>query len=222
MNPFLSAPRFPVGLYGVTPEWDDTARLLDAVRQAASGGMRALQLRRKLASPAHRLAQARACADLCRELGVVFLINDDSVLAREVGADGVHLGREDGDPALVRRTAGTDLLIGASCYDDAALAARMVVADVDYVAFGAVYPSSVKPDAVRAPLALLTQVRASLQSLAPRRPAVVAIGGITPENAGAVVQAGADAVAVITGLFEATDIAAAARRCQAHFSSLSD
>jgi thiamine-phosphate pyrophosphorylase len=210
--------RFPQGLYGVTPEWDDTDHLVHAVRQAAAGGMRTLQLRRKNATPEHRLAQARALADVCRELGLIFIVNDHWSLALEAGADGVHLGRDDDDPASVRRAAGSKLLIGASCYDNYALALLMIAADVDYVAFGAVYPSPTKPHAVRAPLALLTQIRTTLSSGPNPRPAVVAIGGITPGNALPVVQAGADAIAVITGLFEAADVADAARRCQAAFS----
>jgi thiamine-phosphate pyrophosphorylase len=212
--------RFPRGLYGVTPEWDDTDRLEQAVRQAAAGGMRALQLRRKNATPEHRLAQARVLADVCHELGLIFMVNDHWSMALEAGADGVHLGREDDDPVAVRRAAGSKLLIGASCYDDFDLASRMIAADVDYIAFGAVYPSPTKPHAVRAPLTLITRVRAVLASTDAPRPAIAAIGGITPDNALPVVQAGADSVAVITGLFEALDIADAARRCEAAFTSI--
>jgi thiamine-phosphate pyrophosphorylase len=211
--------RFPRGLYGVTPEWDDTDRLVRAVREAAAGGMRALQLRRKNANPEHRLAQARVLAEVCHELGLIFMVNDHWSLALEAGADGVHLGREDDDPVSVRRAAGSKLLIGASCYDDYALATRMIAADVDYIAFGAVYPSPTKPHAVHAPLALLTRIRSVLNRGPTPRPAIVAIGGITPDNTLPVVQSGADAVAIITGLFEAADIADAARRCQAAFSS---
>ncbi|SAI72705.1 thiamine-phosphate pyrophosphorylase [Bordetella ansorpii] len=212
--------RFPRGLYGVTPEWDDTDRLLLAVQQAAAGGMRTLQLRRKDVPDAARAAQARALAPLCRELGVVLMINDHWRLALEVGADGVHLGRDDGDLAEVRRLA-PDLIVGASCYDELDRARRQMDAGADYIAFGAVFPSPTKPQAVHAPLALLGQAR-ELTGQQPRpRPAVVAIGGITPQNALLAVQAGADAIAVITGLFEAPDIAAAARACAAPYAPAS-
>jgi len=213
----MTALRFPRGLYGVTPEWDDTGKLLRAVRQAAAGGMRALQLRRKAISEERRAAQARELAALCRDLGVVFLINDHWRLALEVGADGVHLGRDDADPVEVRREAGPDLLIGVSCYNDLDRARRLLQAEPDYIAFGAVFTSPTKPQAVHAPLSLLAQAHELAKGHSLPRPAVAAIGGITPDNAVLVAQAGADAVAVITGLFEAPDITAAARACAAPF-----
>jgi len=208
-----TATRFPSGVYGVTPEWDDTARLAEAVRAAARGGMRALQLRRKQASPERRRRQAETLAALCRELGVVFMVNDDWRLALDVGADGAHLGREDGAIEAARRAAGAGLILGSSCYDDLERARAMLAAGADYIAFGAVYASSSKPQAVRAPLALLGQARALVDALPAPRPAVVAIGGITPENAAAVAQAGAESLAMISGLFDAPDIEAAARSC---------
>jgi thiamine-phosphate pyrophosphorylase len=216
----MTALRFPRGLYGVTPEWDDTARLLRAVQQAAAGGMQALQLRRKDVPQALRREQALALGRACRELGVVFLVNDHWELALEVGADGVHLGRDDADVAAVRSRA-PDLIIGASSYDDIERARTMLDAGADYIAFGAVYPSPTKPAAVRAPLALFGQARALVQALPLPRAAVVAIGGITPANAALVAQAGADSVAVITGVFEAPDIAAAAAECARPFASAS-
>lgn len=214
----MTALRFPRGLYGVTPEWDDTDRLLRSVRQAAAGGMRSLQLRRKDIPDAQRAEQARVLAPLCRELGVVFLINDHWRLALEVGADGVHLGRDDADVAAVRAQAGPDLLIGASCYNELDRAVRQLDAGADYIAFGAVFPSPTKPQAVHAPLPLLGQAQALAAVRGLPRPAVVAIGGITPANAALAVQAGADAIAVITGVFEAPDVRAAARACSAPYS----
>jgi thiamine-phosphate pyrophosphorylase len=212
----MTALRFPRGLYGVTPEWDDTDRLLRAVRQAAAGGMRALQLRRKDVPVQARREQAIALKQACRELGVVFLVNDHWELALEVGADGVHLGRDDGDPADVRSRA-PDLVIGASCYDDIGRARDALRAGADYIAFGAVFPSPTKPAAVRAPLSLFAEARELVENGPNPRPAVVAIGGITPANATLVAQAGADAVAVITGVFEAPDIGAACAQCARAF-----
>lgn len=222
----MTALRFPAGLYGVTPEWDDTDRLLHAVRTAAAGGMRALQLRRKNADSVQRAAQARALAPLCRELGVVFLINDHWRLALEVGADGAHLGRDDGDLAQARADAGPGLILGASCYNELDRAQTLLDAGADYIAFGAVFSSPTKPQAVQAPLSLLAQARALATEHAKAharisgnstRAAVVAIGGITPALAPQVAQAGADSIAVITGLFEAPDIQAAAVACTAPF-----
>src|SRR5690606_20332060 len=213
--------RFPGGLYGVTPEWDDTDRLADAVRRAAAGGMTALQLRRKTATEAQRAAQAHVLADVCRELGVVFLVNDHWRLALDVGADGAHLGRDDGDLAQARAQAGSGLLLGASCYNDLARARELLDAGADYIAFGAVFPSATKPLAVRAPVSLLAQARELAAGMPGPRPAVVAIGGITPANAPQVAQAGADSIAVINGLFEAPDIQQAAAACAAPFSASS-
>lgn len=209
--------RFPSGLYGVTPEWDDTDRLLQAVRDAAAGGMRSLQLRRKNVPDAVRAAQARALAPLCRELGLVFLINDDWRLALDVGADGAHVGRDDESLAHIRREAGPDLILGGSSYDDLARARELLDAGADYIAFGAMFPSTVKPDTVRAPLSVLTEARRLADERDAPRPAVVAIGGITPANAPLVAQAGADAIAVITSLFEAPSIRAAAMACSAPY-----
>lgn len=214
--------RFPAGLYGVTPEWDDTDRLLKAVRDAAAGGMRSLQLRRKNVPDAVRAAQARALAPLCRELGVVFLINDDWRLALDVGADGAHVGRDDESLAHIRREAGPDLILGGSSYDDLTRARELLDAGADYIAFGAMFPSTVKPDTVRAPLSVLTEARRLADERDAPRPAVVAIGGITPANAPLVAQAGADAIAVITALFEAPSVRAAAVACSAPYSANSN
>lgn len=214
--------RFPTGLYGVTPEWDDTDRLLKAVRDAAAGGMRSLQLRRKNVPDAVRAAQARALAPLCRELGVVFLINDDWRLALDVGADGAHVGRDDESLAHIRREAGPDLILGGSSYDDLTRARELLDAGADYIAFGAMFASTVKPDTVRAPLSVLTEARRLADERDAPRPAVVAIGGITPANAPLVAQAGADAIAVITALFEAPSVRAAAVVCSAPYSANSN
>ncbi|MFJ3464844.1 thiamine phosphate synthase [Achromobacter spanius] len=214
--------RFPAGLYGVTPEWDDTDRLLKAVRDAAAGGMRSLQLRRKNVPDAVRAAQARALAPLCRELGVVFLINDDWRLALDVGADGAHVGRDDESLAHIRREAGPDLILGGSSYDDLTRARELLDAGADYIAFGAMFASTVKPDTVRAPLSVLTEARRLADERDAPRPAVVAIGGITPANAPLVAQAGADSIAVITALFEAPSVRAAAVACSAPYSANSN
>lgn len=188
------------GLYAITP--DDLGRAalegMDRVVAAvASGALCALQYRNKPASVAQRLAQARELAEICRRHGVPLIINDDLELALEVGAAGLHLGREDGDLAGARaRLPGR--ILGASCYNQPDLARRAVAAGADYVAFGSVFPSPTKPGAVRAPLSLF-----SLPLSVPK----VAIGGITLQNAAQVVAAGADCVAVITDLFDAPDVA---------------
>jgi len=205
--------RFVRGLYGLTPEWRDFNRLQSAVFDAHQGGMQALQWRRKDLDGLEQRRAARAMAQWCRTLGLVFIVNDDWRLAAEVDADGVHLGRDDGSVADARRALGAGKIIGYSCYNDPARARLAMDAGADYVAFGAVYPSPSKPDAVRASLSHIAAGRKIAASYAHPRPAVVAIGGITPANAAPVAAAGADSVALIQGLFEAPDIAAAARAC---------
>ncbi len=209
--------RFPRGLYGVTPDWDDTARLLAAIAQAQAGGMVALQLRRKHASAAARLEQALRVRDLCARLSLVLIINDDWRLALSVAADGVHVGRDDADLVSVRAELGPTKIIGCSCYDQVPLAQRQMQAGADYVALGSMYPSAIKPAAVRASLAHVTAARALAQAYPGPRPAICAIGGLSPDNAGVVVEAGADSIAVISALFEAPDIQAAAAGCVALF-----
>ncbi len=195
------------GLYAITPDDTDNTRFVARVSQALEGadegGWAALQYRNKLADPEQRLLQARALAALARSQGVPFIVNDDLELALQVGADGVHLGHQDGSLAEARRRL-PGKLIGASCHDSLAAARAAVAAGADYVAFGSVYPSRTKPGAVRAPLTLFGEARVLGVPL-------VAIGGITLENAPQLLRAGADCLAVISDLFDAPDIAARAR-----------
>ena len=212
--------RFPQGLYGITPDWDDSDRLLAAVQAAIQGGLSALQWRPKGSSHQNRLNQGRQLAQLCKAAGVVFIVNDSMDTALALDADGVHLGRDDGDPRAARALLGHGKIVGCSCYNQPDLARQALAAGADYIAFGAVYPSSVKPDAARATLEHIGQARRlALSWPGVARPAVVAIGGITPDNAAAVVQAGADSIALISALFQAPDIQAAASTCQALFTN---
>jgi thiamine-phosphate pyrophosphorylase len=209
--------KFPAGLYGVTPDWDDATRLEHAVRAAARGGMKALQLRHKTAEPALRRHLAQTLLSVCNELGLVFLINDDWRLALELGAHGVHVGQHDDDPALVRREIGPEMLLGVSCYADPQRAQRLLAHQVAYIAFGAMYASATKPHAPTAPLEVLRAGQALCQAIDAPRPAVVAIGGIGPAQSATLSRAGADSIAVVGSLFLAPDIEAAARALSAPF-----
>jgi thiamine-phosphate pyrophosphorylase len=194
------------GLYAITPDEIDSSRLERSVRTlfgAAARQCAALQYRNKSAGEAVRLQQARRLAALARASGVPFIVNDDVRLAIAVDADGVHLGRDDGDLGGAR-AALRGKLLGVSCYDSIAAARRAVAAGADYVAFGSVFPSATKPDAVRASLRLFEEAKVLAVPL-------VAIGGITPQNAGEVLRAGADALAVISALFDAPDVGARAQ-----------
>ena len=193
------------GLYALTPDLLDTDELVARCESAIAGGAAALQYRNKIASPPLRRAQALALRDLCAGRAIPFIVNDDVNLAFAVDADGVHLGRDDSPVARARQRLGATAIIGASCYDSLARAAAAIEAGADYVAFGSFFPSVVKPDTVRAQPSLLTAAKARWNV------GTVAIGGITPATAPALIAAGADALAVITAVFEAADVAAAAK-----------
>jgi thiamine-phosphate pyrophosphorylase len=199
----------PRGLYLVTPDEADGERLLARVAPVLPFATW-LQYRNKAAGPALRARQAAALQALCATAGVPLIVNDDPALAAAVGAAGAHLGEDDGDIAAARAQLGADAIIGVSCYDDAGRAHAAAAAGADYLAFGAFFPSPTKPGARHARRGLLRQA-ASLGL--PR----VAIGGITPDNAPALIAAGADLVAVVSSVFDAPDPIAAARAYRALF-----
>jgi thiamine-phosphate pyrophosphorylase len=195
----------PRGLYAITPEITDTGALLAQVGAAIEGGASTIQYRTKSPDAHLRLEQAGALAALCRRAGIPLVVNDDVELALRVEAAGVHLGATDGDVGAARARLGPGPLLGASCYNRFELAIAAEAAGASYVAFGSVYPSATKPQAVRAGLDLFREAAARLGVPA------VAIGGITADNAAPLVTSGAHAIAVITDLFDAPDIAARAR-----------
>jgi len=199
------------GLYAVTPETSDDDWLGARVAAVLAGGARVLQYRSKCADARARRRQADRLLGLCRAHRALLIINDDVDLARELGADGVHLGREDLLPAAARAALGDQALVGVSCYDSLGRARAAQAQGADYVAFGSFFASAVKPQAVRAPLELLRSARGVLAL------PLVAIGGITAQNGQALIEAGADALAVISALFEVPDSAAAAQALVALF-----
>ncbi len=200
------------GLYAVTPddaEITSGAGLQDLIARTADvlrGGARVLQYRSKSSDARRRLHMAESLAALCLRHGTLFLVNDDVELARSCGAHGVHLGRDDRSLAAARDRLGPDAVIGASCYDELERGTEALRAGADYLAFGSMFQSRVKPRAVRAPLDLLAAARERFGL------PVVAIGGINLDNAAQVVRAGADAVAVVSAVYDAPDPFAAAKR----------
>lgn len=187
-------------LYAITPDQNDTPRLLAQVEQALSGGASILQYRNKTASATLRLEQAQAIQTLCQRYAVPLIINDHLDLAIAINADGLHLGGDDGDIAAARTVLGPAKWLGASCYNRLELAHAAVAARANYVAFGAMFSSKTKPNAVVASLDLLMQARQQLDC------PICAIGGITAENIGQVRAAGADWIAVVGGIFQADNI----------------
>lgn len=199
------------GLYAITPENPDGARLLADVEGALAGGCRLVQYRDKTSAAPERVARAQALRRLTLGHGARLVINDDIALALLVKADGVHLGRDDGNLVAARALLGPERILGTSCYADFSTAQRAAATGADYVAFGAVYPSPTKPNAVPATVDLFFRAKSALTVPS------CAIGGITLDNAPTLIAAGADLLAVITDLFDAPDIAARAAAYQRLF-----
>ena len=193
------------GLYAITPDEPRTDILLGKVGQALRGGASVVQYRNKTASAALRLTQGRALLALCWEYQVPLIINDHLELALALDAHGLHIGDEDGSVTEARNRLGPDKILGVSCYGRIENALAAAGAGATYVAFGGFFPSKVKPGAARTPVELLGEAKRGLKL------PIVAIGGITLDNAPALLAAGADGVAVISALFEAPDIRGAAR-----------
>jgi thiamine-phosphate pyrophosphorylase len=184
------------GIYLITPDYEDTQALCAQLNCLLQYPIALLQYRNKTANTALKHQQAQALVALCRTTGVPLIINDDWQLALDCGADGVHLGADDADPAFVRQQVGDDMIIGISCYNNFQRAEYLSHADIDYLAFGAIYPSNTKPNAASAELSLLKKAKSL------HKP-IVAIGGINPDNSAAVLESGADFIAVISSVFAA-------------------
>jgi thiamine-phosphate pyrophosphorylase len=200
------------GLYAITDsDLLPADRLVETVSHAITGGAALVQYRDKTSPPQLRRAQAIALQALCETRGVPLIINDDLDLAVHCGAAGVHLGRDDPDPAAARERLGSDAIIGVSCYADLDRARAAAAAGADYLAFGRFFPSSTKPGATPADPDLLRAARQEFTL------PLCAIGGITASNAPLLLEAGADLLAVIHGLFGQPDVRAAAARFQALF-----
>jgi len=202
------------GLYAISDErlHGDTPTLLREMELALRGGLALVQYRAKHLHPDTLEAQAKALLSLCREYHTPLLINDHLDLALKIGADGVHLGRGDGDLRHARELLGRRKILGASCYNRLEMAQQAAHAGADYVAFGRFFSSETKPGAVQADLSLIEAQKARSE-----RP-VCAIGGINRENGAALVAAGADLLAMVQGIFKADDIAGNVREMNAWYS----
>jgi len=193
------------GLYLVTPNWDDTDRLLDVTEQALEEGVALLQYRHKNADAALRREQAGALLLLARKYGVPFIVNDFIDLCQELDADGVHVGGTDISVAEARARLGKQKLVGASCYGDLQLAHKAQLEGASYMAFGGFYPSLVKQYPVTTDPDIVLQAKREIAL-----PCVV-IGGMTPENAAPLAARGADLVAAISSVYLADDVTISVR-----------
>ena len=184
------------GLYIVTPDWDDTAKMIDVTEKALKGGAEIVQYRHKTAGPELRLEQARALQDLCRRYGKPFIINDYVDLCMEMDTDGIHVGGMDAPVKQVRAAVGSDKIVGASCYGDIELARKATRDGASYVAFGGFYPSRVKKYPVTTPRTIVSDWKNEMPSMP-----VCVIGGMNADNAAPLVKLGADMVAVVSGVY---------------------
>lgn len=200
------------GLYLVTPDWDDTQKLLEITELALKGGVALLQYRHKTADAAQRREQAECLQALCRSYQRPFIINDHIDLCLAIDADGIHVGGTDKSVAEVRSMIGPDKILGSSCYGDLQLAHAAEKAGASYVAFGGFYPSKVKKYPVTTSPTIVTEWKAQ-----GKVPSCV-IGGMTRDNAEPLVKNGADMVAVISSVYLAGDPQAAARELAALYS----
>ena len=192
------------GLYAITPEMSDTAKLLRDVEAALRGGASVLQYRAKTLAVNLKANQAQALQVLCKKYRVPLIVNDDAALAASMSASGVHLGSQDMPIGEAHQSLLAGMLVGVSCYDQLPRAIEAEKNGADYVAFGSFFPSITKPNAVRPSLDLLRDAKHKIAC------PIVAIGGVTLDNAPLLIEAGADAVAVISALFDADDIEATA------------
>jgi len=188
------------GLYAITPDSADLNTLIQKTKSAIEGGAFMVQYRSKIQDRDVKMQQCAAILRLCREHNVPCIVNDDVEMCRILEADGVHLGEKDDNIAEVRHILGEDAIIGSSCYDQLDRAKSAQKEGASYVAFGAMFPTSTKPNAPRASLALLKEAKREIEI------PIVAIGGITVNNAHDVIKTGIDAIAVITSLYEAKSI----------------
>ncbi|BBB69019.1 thiamine-phosphate synthase [Undibacterium sp. YM2] len=193
------------GLYIVTPDWDDTAKLLEVTEQALLGGANIVQYRHKTASDALRSTQALALLALCRRFNKPFIINDHLQLCLDIDADGLHVGGTDISVADARAKLGAGKILGASCYGDLELARSAIQGDASYIAFGGFYPSRIKKYAVTTPASIVGDAVREFDV-----PNVV-IGGMTLENCQPLLAQGAHMVAAISSVYMAEQPQQAAR-----------
>lgn len=204
------------GLYAVTPDLADTALLVALVDTALDGGASLIQYRNKSADDALRREQATRLAEVCAAHGRPLVVNDHAALALAIDGAGLHVGADDCDDLAALRTAlGPDRILGVSCYRSVERAREAAAHGADYVAFGSVFPSTTKPAAPAAGLATFGDARGLGVAL-------VGIGGITPANLSSLIEAGADAAAVIGDLFSVRDPASVRARARLLASAFAD
>ena len=187
------------GIYAITDCANTTEQeLLEKSEAILKTGISLFQYRNKTSNQQKKKELAQELQSLCHQYNTPFIVNDDVLLAKDISADGIHLGKDDDDISLAREVIGSRI-IGISCYNNINRAIAAEKAGANYIAFGAFFPSVTKPDAKKADIALVKQAKSQLTI------PIVAIGGITPENGKQLIEANIDYLAVISGLYSASD-----------------
>lgn len=200
------------GLYAITdPNLLDAQSLFTKVESALKGGCRVLQYRDKPATTLEKLERARKLKSLCQQYNAQFIINDDLELCLQSNADGLHLGKSDGDILAARALLGPKRILGVTCHSDLNYAQKCINLGVDYCAFGRLFSSKTKPEAPPCPLSVLKEAAKLSKPM-------VAIGGITLDNIERLMHTPLYSVAVIHGLFAQADVQATAEQFKKHLS----
>lgn len=195
------------GLYAITDKrLIPRDRFIETVEKALRGGAKIMQLREKDTPEEEVIRLGKGLLGVTRRYGVPLIINDSPKLAREIGADGVHLGREDAGIFEARSLLGGEGIIGVSCYGEIERGLRAEREGADYVVFGTPFFTPTKPDRKPTPFEVLKEAKRRIISIP-----VFAIGGINRENAQSVLKTGVDGIAVITSVFGSPDPEKAAR-----------
>jgi len=200
------------GLYVITdPTLCPANTIIEQVTQALEGGAKILQFRDKTSDFQTQLTLSKQLKTLCEQYQAYFIVNDNIELAKQSGAHGIHIGQHDQTLLMARHQLGENCIIGVSCYNDLTLATNMQTLGANYVAFGRFFPSNTKPNAPQAEIETLIKAKRILDI------PVVAIGGITAQNAPQLIATGVDSLAVIQGVFAQKNIQAAALNIHQQF-----
>ena len=188
------------GIYAITPDWIDTDQLIKKTEEVLTAGVNLIQYRNKIATNNQKLSQAKKIKALCDYYKTSLIINDDIELCRILKADGIHLGENDSTIDEVRNKLGDQVIVGISCYSDLTRVRKMLATNCNYIAVGACYPTTTKPDAPHASKSFILDV------LKITTKPVVAIGGINLHNCEPLLKLGVNSLAMINSIFYANDV----------------
>ena len=195
------------GLYAITDKkLIPRDRFVETVEKVIRGGAKIIQLREKDSPEEEIIRLGKELLKITRRYGIPLIINDSPKLAMEIGADGVHLGKDDTEISEARKILGGEAIIGVSCYGDIERGLQAEKEGADYLAFGTPFFTPTKPDRKTTPFEILKEAKRRIKTIP-----IFAIGGITKGNAKSVLETGVDGIAVITAVFSSPNPEEAAR-----------